>query len=64
MERANGGMRLALGCASQRCAGETGGSGGREGRRKRPVAKPSAPCIEGRMFGHMQLPGDGVTRRS
>lgn len=41
MERTNGGMQL--GRASERCAGETWGNGGREGRRKRPAAKAAAP---------------------
>lgn len=38
--------------------------GGAAGRRERPAAKATAPSIEGRMFGHMQLLGDGVTRQS
>lgn len=38
--------------------------GGAAGRRERPAAEAPAPSIEGRMLGHMQLPGDGVTSRS
>jgi len=55
----NGGMQL--GPAPEPGTGEAWGT---TGRRKGPAAKATALSIEGRMFGHMQLPGDGVTRRS